>query len=132
MSDETMTPAACWAMFRNTPEFCNAPVLAAAFLYAAERGWITDDFIGGLPGDDPEAADKLRARSAFRHLVRAPEMPSISDIMSVLEAVPDKWLEYTAAHQLLTGLELSIGNGEALSEKDRERFGRIVRRTEEE
>jgi len=52
--------------------------------------------------------------------------------MSVLEAVPDKWLEYTAAHQLLTGLELSIGNGEALSEKDRERFGRIVRRTEEE
>ena len=128
MSDETPQPHACWRMYENMPDLCDAPILAAAFLYAAEQDWIPDDLVGGFAPEVRNAIEKLRARRIFLRLARAPEQPDQATTLSVLEAVPDKWLIYTAAKQLLLNLELRMGNGEGLSEKDRERHARIVRR----
>jgi endonuclease YncB( thermonuclease family) len=92
-------------MFRTVPKLCGATELADAVLYAAEQGWLFADLTGAIPLETPNGIEKLAARRAFIQLMQQTAPPRTDRLLSVYEAVPHKWLTYSASGRLLDWID---------------------------
>lgn len=108
MPNSTINPWAAWELWKGKalPQD-NAVMLAAAFVYAAERGWILDGPLTqgeGIPIDTKDGVEKLRARSAFLFLTAAmppdaDDAPGRAVVLRAVTLAPREW-RYRAANLL--------------------------------
>jgi hypothetical protein len=97
--ENTDSPAVCWNMWKTTPNLCDILTAAAAFIYAAERGWILSGPLPGeaIPGDTLDGIEKLAARRLFLDIIR--RTPTRAErghdsLFQAMDAAPVRWQEF--------------------------------------